>query len=278
MSCLRTASVGAIVAAINEAGGFSPVVDGPNGILPDLPNTLLTQGKFHTVDFIGGHCTNDGTMFVGGTPDDFKTDEDIIERVFGKFTAMTNETIQKALSLYPEPGAPGSPFTSQFDRASTIEQDTIFSCMDWSIANALQQRKVNNVFTFRFNSPNPVLLAQTPFEGVMHTSDLFYLFSGITSQPNAGFSFTPFNTAEAVLSRDAIGFWSSFASSGNPSTSRVATSPAWKPFSSGERMVLNQPSNASVMGSTSVLETTPPEQIERCKFWMALNTTEQTRF
>ena len=35
-----------------------------------------------------------------------------------------------------------------------------------------------NTFFLRFKSPNPVLFAMTPFEGVMHTSDLFYLFSG----------------------------------------------------------------------------------------------------
>jgi hypothetical protein len=30
----------------------------------------------------------------------------------------------------------------------------------------------------RFNSPNPVLLAEQPFMGVMHTSDLFFLMMG----------------------------------------------------------------------------------------------------
>ena len=30
----------------------------------------------------------------------------------------------------------------------------------------------------RWNAANPVLLAQTPFQGVMHTSDLYFLFDG----------------------------------------------------------------------------------------------------
>ena len=117
MSCLRSASIGALlslcisgmyvfridlflpfcyegalVAAINGAGSnpavqgfFAPVLDGPEGILPDLPSALITSGKFHAVDFVGGHCTNDGRTFVGGTPDDFKTDADIVDRVFGRF-------------------------------------------------------------------------------------------------------------------------------------------------------------------------------------------------
>lgn len=35
----------------------------------------------------------------------------------------------QALSLYPEPGAPGSPFPTQYERASEIAQDSVFSCM-----------------------------------------------------------------------------------------------------------------------------------------------------
>ncbi|OCB89735.1 alpha/beta-hydrolase [Sanghuangporus baumii] len=284
MSCLRSASIGALVAAINGAGStpavqafFAPVIDGPDGILPQLPSDLIAAGKFHAVDFVGGHCTNDGRTFVGGTPDDFKTDADIVSRVFQRFgSRLTNETIQKALALYPAPGTLGSTFVSEYDRASTITQDIVFSCMDLFIAQKLQQRGVQNVFTFRFNSPNPIELAETPFEGVMHTSDLFYLFSGITSAANAGFIFTPFNITEGALSRETIAFWNSFATSGNPSTSKESISPEWSPFASGGRMVLNQPSNLSSMMSASVMEATPQVEIERCAFWMALNTTAQT--
>lgn len=141
---------GTIIAAINQVrGGVSPVVDGPSGILPDLPGTLIAEGRFNKVEFVGGHCTNDGRTFVGGTPDQFVTDQDIIDRSFSRlgshvvrartlFRAVvfnliciqkTNETIAKALSLYPEPGTPGSPFATQYDRASEITQDSVFSCM-----------------------------------------------------------------------------------------------------------------------------------------------------
>lgn len=73
------------MAAINHAslGGFGPVVDGT--FLPDLPSVLFAQGRFAAVDFVGGHCTNDGRTFVGGTPADFVTDADIIARVFSRW-------------------------------------------------------------------------------------------------------------------------------------------------------------------------------------------------
>ncbi len=62
-----------------------PKVDGPDGFLPELPSRLITAGSFSKVDFIGGHCTNDGRTFVGGQPSDFVTDEDVATRVFSRW-------------------------------------------------------------------------------------------------------------------------------------------------------------------------------------------------
>ena len=77
--------LGAIVSAINHAneGRVAPVVDG--SFLPDLPSVLIEQGRFAAVDFIGGHCTNDGRTFVGGPPSAFVTDEDITNLVFSRW-------------------------------------------------------------------------------------------------------------------------------------------------------------------------------------------------
>lgn len=116
--------------------------------------------------------------------------------------------------------------------------------------------------------------------------------------PNAGFTFRAFNTVrypffscellritidmfisltektEALLSEEAIAFWTSFVSSGNPSTSRKSYSPVWSNFATGRRMVLTESSNSS--GTASGTEITPADEITRCKFWMSLNVTAQT--
>ena len=34
------------------------------------------------------------------------------------------------------------------------------------------------VDSYRFNAPDPVLLKETPYEGTMHTSDLYFLMDG----------------------------------------------------------------------------------------------------
>ncbi|KAI5121432.1 hypothetical protein M0805_006193 [Coniferiporia weirii] len=278
LSCLREASVGAIVGAINHPGigSFTTVVDGPEGFLPALPSDLITSGNFSTVEFLGGHCTNDGRTFVGGTPDEFVTDADVARLVFARWGShVTNELIQAALALYPEPGAPGSPFATQYDRASMMAQEIVFSCMDWLLADRLQARGVENVFTFRFNAPDPVVLAEAPYEGVMHTSDLYFLFDGTNDAANAGVVFTPFNETETILSEESIAFWTSFTASGNPSVGKKSFSPEWAGFASGGRMVLTQ-NVLNSSGTLSAMEVTPADEIERCKFWMSPNVTAQT--
>lgn len=69
---------------------------------------------------------------------------------------------------------------------------------DWFLADKMSAKGVNNVFAFRYvrfearhstwivfthldsrwNAPDAVLFAAEPFEGVMHTSDLYFLFDG----------------------------------------------------------------------------------------------------
>ena len=66
MPCLRAVPLSAIVAAVNGKPStckFLPIIDG--SFLPDYPSTLLRESRFHKMPFIGGHCTDDGSIFVG---------------------------------------------------------------------------------------------------------------------------------------------------------------------------------------------------------------------
>ncbi len=76
--------------------------------------------------------------------------------------------MQRAFELYPAPGAVGSPFKTQYERASQMAQDIVLGCMyvsavyvllcmlrlngfrrDLQLAQALTSHGVDNVFTFR---------------------------------------------------------------------------------------------------------------------------------
>lgn len=91
-----TCCSGDIVGAINitTPGQFGPVVDGPSGIMPDLPSRLLAKDRFASdVEFVGGHCTHDGRTFAGdtfpgGRPEQFVTDDDIRRLVFSRWPGV----------------------------------------------------------------------------------------------------------------------------------------------------------------------------------------------
>ncbi|KAJ7691010.1 Alpha/Beta hydrolase protein [Mycena rosella] len=280
MPCLRSASIGAIVSAINrvQLGVFSPVIEGPTGFLPDLPSRLIAQGKINDVEFVGGHCTGDGNTFAGGSPADFQTDDDIRRIVFARWPGVSNATIDQALAIYPEPGAAGSPFATQYDRAATMAGEIIFTCMDWFLAEKMSSDGVNNVFSFSWNAPDTVLFNQDPFRGAVHTSDLYYLFDGTNTFNNAGNAFTPFNTSEAVLSKEAIAYWTSFAATGNPSTDKESISPTWESFvapdGSRRRLEFTRGGNTA---TNSTMQTIGEAEMARCQFWMSENVTAETR-
>ncbi|KAA1473116.1 alpha/beta-hydrolase [Dentipellis sp. KUC8613] len=279
LSCLRNASLDNIITGINAVptGAIAPVLDGT--FFPDFPSHLMMQGRFSEVDFIGGHCSNDGRSFASGKPSDFVTDTDIVARVFPRWPGLTNSTMRKLFDFYPAVNASGSPFHTEYDRAWTMAQDAIFGCMDQLLANKMLAKGKKNVFTFRWNAPNPVLLASSPWEGVMHTSDLYFLFNGTTSAPNGGATFTPFNQSEALLSQEAIAYWTSFVATGNPSTQRRETSPAWQSFtgSGGTSRHRIVPTLQNETTTATMLEAIPEFEVERCAYWMQDWITAQTR-
>ncbi|THU96204.1 alpha/beta-hydrolase [Dendrothele bispora CBS 962.96] len=276
LPCMRNASVGAIVSTINRTpeGFFSPVPEGPNpnAFMPDLPSRLIRSGNFSTVEFNGGHCTNDGTRFAGGTPDQFQTPGDVKRMVL---SGISNETQDQALALYPI----GPEFPTEWDVAWNIAGQEVFACMDWLLAEALVAKGVENVFSYRWNAPDTVLYNANPYLGAMHTSDLYYLFDGrsatFCSSINAGNTFAPFNTSEAVLAHEAIAFWTSFGTSGDPSSSKLAISPSWEKFVSENGQMQFTRGNDSM--TASGMETIPQDEIQRCKFWMSEEVTQQIR-
>ncbi|TFK33991.1 Alpha/Beta hydrolase protein [Crucibulum laeve] len=282
MSCLRAASIGAIVSAINRTpnGQFSPIIDGPSGFLPDLPSRLISAGNFNTVDFIGGHCTGDGRTFAGGKPSQFITEDDVRRLVFSRWPGVSNATIDNALRLYPSPDTPGSPFATQYDRAYTMAGEIIFTCMDWFLANKLRSKAIKNVFAYSWDAPDTVLYNTNPFLGAMHTSDLYYLFSGMLTTHtfgNAGNTFTAFNTSETVLSKEAIAYWTSFAAKGDPNARKDSNSPGWPTFedSTDVRLRLIRGNNNNNNTDTRS-EDISMQEIQRCQFWMSENVTAET--
>ncbi|KAI5896640.1 alpha/beta-hydrolase [Schizophyllum commune H4-8] len=306
MSCLRDASIASIVSATNRIinGAFTPVIDSPeeysslsgaHGFMPDLPSALVRAGNFSAVDFVGGHTTGDGKTFAGGHPEDFQTDQDIRDITFKRWPGVTDATFAKILELYPSPNETGSPFATQWDRVWTLAGDPVFTCMDTFVANATLAKNISSVYTYSWDVPDTVLYEQDPWKGAMHTSDLYFLFQGTNTIPNAGNTFTAFNEvrpsfavihwarcsppiSEAVVSQEAIAYWTSFARTGDPSAAKYPTSPSWPPFAAddGRRQRLLVKEGTSEKTSSAADDISDYELI-RCAFWMSEEVTAETR-
>jgi carboxylesterase type B len=89
MACLRAAPLSAIVAAVNgkpAACKFLPIIDG--GFLPDYPSRLLARGRFHKMPFVGGHCTDDGSIFVGAPSGITNTTDGFVAALRKRYTTL----------------------------------------------------------------------------------------------------------------------------------------------------------------------------------------------
>lgn len=68
-SCAQSVDTGTLLTAWQQTAGsfpepflFVPVIDGPDGIIPDLPSKLLAAGKFSKIPFIAGTNLDEGTF------------------------------------------------------------------------------------------------------------------------------------------------------------------------------------------------------------------------
>ncbi|KZO95383.1 alpha/beta-hydrolase [Calocera viscosa TUFC12733] len=267
MSCLRNTSLDLLIEAINANPDdtWAPIIDGT--FLPDLASKLIPEHRFTKVNFIGGHCTNDGRTFAGKNTSVI-TAADVVTDIEKRYHHLSNETIAAMLEFYPDPSIPGSPYATEYDRAATIQQDIEFGCIDWYLANHSYVRGVENSYLFRFNTPDTVLLKASPYLGVMHTSDIYYLFDGTNSAPNAGFTFAGFNATEKLVSEEIIAYWTSFTRSGNPTMYKESYSPTWTNFGTHKRVVMTEDYTGESGGTWSTLEDVTQDYVDRCMFWM----------
>ncbi len=120
-SCLRNATTSALVSsweatvsAFSDLVLFGPVIDGPDGLLPDLPSKLLAAGRFSKIPLITGTVLDEGTAFV---PQPLPSPFDPFSFLLAastpsphQSTAQLEQDIETLLALYPDDPALGSPF------------------------------------------------------------------------------------------------------------------------------------------------------------------------
>ncbi|PPQ80788.1 hypothetical protein CVT26_015203 [Gymnopilus dilepis] len=216
--------------------GFSPTLDGPGGLIPDLPSRLLAQGRFAHLPFIAGTNLDEGTMFVPTT--NLSTPE-LAEDLIETYTpsqpgpGTLQATVNKLLALYPDDPALGSPFNtgnqtfglpSNYKRAAAIQGDVAFQSQRRNWIRTATRAGVKT-FGYLFTQPQPT---GNPALGVFHSSEVFFVYGA-----------PPDTSASArQLSSIMIDYWVSFATSLNPNDGHGNPRPQWEQYTTKNEVLL----------------------------------------
>lgn len=202
--------------AHNIGDSWLPVVDGD--FLPAAPSELLAQGRFANVTTMIIWMEADVQFY---TPMDIVTVQDTFDFVGSYLPAMTNQSIQDILALYPSSDFADNPsanHTGEFYRSARIFRDVLMTCQPIYYGEALA--RVGNIVYLADQNQSvlPPILASlgSPGLGPVHTSEFAYTMANLSHYNVSGYPFNP--TAEDYrLERVESRSWSTFASVGQPS-------------------------------------------------------------
>jgi len=249
-ACLRKLSVARILQLQGTAKANGPYLDPSNEtvfvdgtIVPVQPIAAWATGNFNKMPVLGGATSDELTFsqaiteYFTGYPFMAMTPQQYVDAVTARYGAKAS----KVLAEYPLSNYGGNP-TLAYDR---VQDDSIECSVNLSTVKALAAAVPVYAYDFTYQHP-PVYLPQMPnpydptgqFQALAyHTGDIQFLFIGyhgghlgvnldqISGQPR------DLNASESHLSDQLVGYWTNFASTGNPNGNGNAVWPVFTPTS-----------------------------------------------
>ncbi|KXL45857.1 hypothetical protein M433DRAFT_154135 [Acidomyces richmondensis BFW] len=286
LACLRALPLDVL---LREAVAYEREIDpltfdvfiptAPSSFIPASPSELLYAGRFaHNIDIIAGWNEDDGSFF---TPTNLTSNAEVAAFLLATIPAISDQTIEKALALYPvaafasSPGASNSSTLSpQFFRASRMLRDMQFTCPNLLVVQAMINHSLSAntpTMTYLYDLNQTLFAAafaaeDVQYYGVSHFSDIPYIFDLVAE--SAGYA--ALASAEDVrLSEEMSGSWAAFAGAGNPAGGNrtVGAWPVAAPRGEGEGVGEYR---VRILGGprAGVVELRGYEEVvERCEFW-----------
>lgn len=252
VACLRSLPVATLLkpksTGFNSLGvQFAPTVDGT--VLRGTSLKEFQAGRFHRVPVMIGGNHDEGRLFVSLffhlrylTPVTEKRYATAVRELFG--TTRGNAL----LAAYASTRYGGSPSLA----LSALYTDGLFSCAALRSTQALAAGG-QPVWAYELNEPKSPLTWTDPYMDLnsYHGAEMFYLFRTVIKIPAV---LTP---RQKTLSTQMIGYWSTFARTGNPNG---GTRPLWYPANFGAIHTLKVAGSGSVPLSDALTD-------HRCGLW-----------
>uniref|UniRef100_A0A8C8S938 Carboxylic ester hydrolase n=1 Tax=Pelusios castaneus TaxID=367368 RepID=A0A8C8S938_9SAUR len=242
---------------------FLPTVDGD--FLPDTPPRLLEAGQLQTKPILAGIAANEGSMFLMFGAPGFSLENDsligwkeLTEGISFMVPELPKRSVQAAAMRYSREGLGHGPARYRW-AMSQAASDYLFLCPMTELARQTAHAgSPMYVYIFAHRSSG----SRWPdWMGVVHSTELLYLFGNLASEGGANHTYTE---AEAALSRKVMRYWAEFARTGNPmGTDRNKVQ--WPLYNTAEQKFFHIGKNeARVKG---------PLPTQHCSFWANLTRT-----
>ena len=250
IACLRDVAATALLT--NQLGSLIAAPAYGTSVLPHPPATALATGDFTAVPTIIGTTEAEMTAFflTYFTPVPL-TVEGYRQLLFTAFDDAAHEVAARYAEV-----ARQSPALAW----STAMTDRVFACPTLETATLLAAR--GPVYAYEFADPAPPApdaLSGIP-AGAYHASEVQYLLPTAGEEPG-------FDAAQRQLSTDMIGYWTTFAHTGDPNG---GGRPAWSPFAPATV----EPAVQSLRPGPDGITPVDYAAEHNCDFWASVSATD----
>ncbi|MBP2327976.1 para-nitrobenzyl esterase [Kibdelosporangium banguiense] len=210
-ACLRGKSMDELIKAQGEAFSLQaqlrwiPTIDGK--VIRESTKDALTSGRYNRVPLISGTNKDEGDLFVAFGWHLSKLRRANATELEAEIRARAGAVTPELLATY-RPEAPDNADAA----LSGVITDGGFACPGESVVRSVTSRPGPVVYQYEFADPKPPYSFLDPFMPLddFHASELFYLFATLQGIPSV------LDLRQIQLSRQMIGYWTSFAATGNP--------------------------------------------------------------
>ncbi|KAL0577565.1 hypothetical protein V5O48_004428 [Marasmius crinis-equi] len=254
VDCLQSVNSSSLLRAIaaSESNGgegqWAPILDGPDGFLPDYPSNLFKNGRFSRLPFIAGTELDEGTHFIPTQGLNY-TDATFRALILASYsppvppltTQNLNDAISRLVELYPNDPTLGSPFGTGnetfgldpgFKRFAAAFGDLNFQSQRRLFQRAAAGAGVET-YGYEFTQPQ----ANSSYLGVEHSAILHYIYGFV---PNA-------TESDTRISQAIIDYWVSFTFSLNPNDGKGAQRPQWTKYSASSELLMSLNGNNTTL-------------------------------